>query len=98
MEELLKIEFGIVGYNWSNLLNNMVPDEQMSMSFNSTGYDSFLPETTVDFFSDKTGFFSILGVFFPAVTGVFAGINMSGDLRHPSRSIPTGSFAALGVR
>ena len=40
---------------------------------------------------------TIFGIFFPAVTGFTAGVNMSGDLRDPKRSIPLGTMAAIGV-
>lgn len=41
--------------------------------------------------------FTIFGVFFPAMTGVCAGINMSSDLLNPSKNIPTGTFSAIGT-
>lgn len=39
----------------------------------------------------------VFGIFFPAVTGFTAGVNMSGDLRNPKRSIPWGTMAAIAV-
>ncbi len=39
----------------------------------------------------------LFGIFFPAVTGFTAGVNMSGDLRDPKKSLPVGTIAAIAV-
>lgn len=41
--------------------------------------------------------FTVFGVFFPTITGVLSGINMSGDLRAPTTDIPNGTLAALST-
>ena len=45
----------------------------------------------------KVGFWETFAIFFPAVTGILAGVSMSGELRTPRRSIIVGTLAAIGV-
>jgi amino acid transporter len=39
----------------------------------------------------------LFAIFFPAVTGFTQGVSMSGDLKDPGRSLPMGTFLAVGI-
>ncbi|MDH4308720.1 MAG: amino acid permease [Acidimicrobiia bacterium] len=45
----------------------------------------------------QMGLWVIFAVFFPAVTGFTQGVSMSGDLRDPGKSLPLGTFTAVGL-
>lgn len=53
------------------------------------------PQPWGDFTSGS--FWEVFAVFFPAVTGVLAGVNMSGTLKNPRRSLPSGTLSAIVV-
>lgn len=51
-------------------------------------------EVTVEADYQSIGFWTGFAIFFPAVTGVMAGLSLSGDLRKPERAIPIGAILA----
>jgi len=43
------------------------------------------------------GFWVLFAIFFPAVTGFTQGVSMSGELEDPGKSLPLGTFMAVGI-
>lgn len=47
--------------------------------------------------AESAPFWVLFAIFFPAVTGFTQGVSMSGDLKDPAKSLPLGTFVAVGL-
>lgn len=70
------------------------------LSFFAGGFLQWNPRTLAANWSsslDAPLFWPLFAIFFPAVTGFTQGVSMSGDLDNPGKSLPQGTFLAVGL-
>lgn len=60
-------------------------------------WDSSLLRINWEPSAQQPSFWILFAVFFPAATGFTQGVSMSGDLRDPGKSLPLGTFLAVGI-
>ncbi|KAL9641651.1 hypothetical protein ABK040_016882 [Willaertia magna] len=58
--------------------------------------NNLLPSFTTDKKGNVINFQVTFGILFPACIGIMSGVNMSGDLKDPTKAIPKGTISAVG--
>lgn len=92
---------GILGYfstNWvlkTQLFILVVLAASLVSLFLGHSYPDPEAWNQTSLFSGKIGYWAAFAIFFPAVTGIEAGLSMSGVLKNSTRSLPIGTLASV---
>ncbi|MGE0682954.1 MAG: amino acid permease [Candidatus Binatia bacterium] len=94
--------FAWLGADWATRLQFLIMGVLIAalVSFFVGGFerwDSRLLAQSWETPASGMNFWVLFAIFFPAVTGFTQGVSMSGDLKDAGKSIPLGTFLAVGV-
>ncbi|MFK7962123.1 MAG: amino acid permease [Phycisphaerales bacterium] len=84
----IKVQYGILAVLVASLISFTIGAAQQ---FDPPTWTANLDAS----YADDMTWVTMFALFFPAVTGIMAGANMSGDLRDPAKSIPRGTLLAV---
>ncbi|XP_015802077.3 solute carrier family 12 member 3 [Nothobranchius furzeri] len=81
----------------SYIVGTIISPSIEKQSIGIFGYrgDIFVQNLTPDWRGDQGNFFQMFALFFPSVTCITAGANISGDLKDPASAIPKGTLLAI---
>lgn len=107
MDWVTRVQMGLLFLLFTSqidfIIGTFLPPSDQQIANGFVGYNATVFENNLwsKYETDENGkqhnFFGVFSVFFPAVTGIVAGANLSGDLKNPGYAIPKGTLAAIAT-